>query len=168
LAPNPGRVAAANFGVAWTDVARERRQKRSGGRGNGWSTSQQSIVDRLFAYGSLRSGQPARSLITNHVIASQPATIAGRLYAIADSYPGYVPGESGTVVGELMVLGDLAASLALLDAYEGEEFVRGIQEVTLADGTRVWAWCYVLASPDLAEGAELIESGDWSRHLSGG
>lgn len=144
------------------------RPKRAPGRKAGWSASRQAIVDRLFAYGSLRSGQPARSLITNHVIASQPATIAGRLYAIADSYPGYLPGEGGTVVGEVLVLGDLAASLALLDAYEGDEFVRGIQEATLADGTRVSAWCYVLASPDLAEGAELIESGDWSRHLNGG
>ena len=126
-------------------------------------------MDRLFVYGSLRSGQAARSLIADHVIGSQPATVQGRLYAIADSYPGYLPGEPGTVVGEVMVLGDLAAALALLDAYEGEEFVRALYEVTLVgDGTRVWAWCYPLASTDLAEGAQLIESGDWARHLSGG
>ena len=126
-------------------------------------------MDRLFVYGSLRTGQAARPLIANHVIGSQPATIRGRLCAVADSYPGYLPGETGNVVGEVMVLGDLAAAFALLDAYEGEEFVRALQEATLvADGTRVWAWCYVLASPALAEGAELIESGDWARHLSGG
>lgn len=120
-------------------------------------------------YGSLRSGQAARSLIANHVIASQPATVQGRLYAIADSYPGYLPGDTGKVVGEVMVLGDLAAALALLDAYEGEEFVRELREATLvADGARVWAWCYSLASADLAEGAALIENGDWARHLNGG
>jgi len=126
-------------------------------------------VDRLFVYGSLRSGQAARSLIANHVIGSMPATVQGRLYAIADSYPGYLPDDAGNVVGEVMVLSDLAAALALLDAYEGEEFVRELHEATLVgDGTRVWAWCYPLASPDLAEGAELIASGDWARHLSGG
>ncbi len=122
----------------------------------------------MFVYGSLRTGQSARPLIANHVIASQAATVRGRLYAIADSYPGYLPAAEGTVVGELVVLGDLAAALALLDAYEGEEFVRALQEVLAADGTRVWSWCYVLASPQLAEGAPPIESGDWARHLSGG
>jgi gamma-glutamylcyclotransferase (GGCT)/AIG2-like uncharacterized protein YtfP len=145
-------------------VARERRRRAAG-----WSTSRQAIVDRLFVYGSLRSGQAARSLIADHVIGSQPATVEGRIYALADSYPGYLPGAIGAVVGEVMVLGDLAAALALLDAYEGEEFVRALHEATLAgDGSRVWAWCYVLASPDLAEGAELIESGDWARYLGGG
>jgi gamma-glutamylcyclotransferase (GGCT)/AIG2-like uncharacterized protein YtfP len=126
-------------------------------------------VDRLFVYGSLRTGQAARSLIVDHVIGSQAATVKGRIYALADSYPGYLPGETGTVVGEVMVLGDLAAAFVLLDAYEGDEFVRALHEATLvADGSRVWAWCYVLASPDLAAGAELIAGGDWARYLSGG
>lgn len=134
----------------------------------GWSSSQQAIVDRLFVYGSLRTGQAARSLIADHVIGSQPATIRGRIYALAEGYPGYLPGQVGTVVGEVMVLGGLAAAFALLDAYEGDDFVRGLEEATLtADGSRVWAWCYVLASPDLTEGAPLIEGGDWSRYLNG-
>ena len=146
-----------------------RRVERTRGRRSpGWSTSRQAIVDRVFVYGSLRTGQSARPLISNHVIASQAATVRGRLFAIADSYPGYLPAAEGTVVGELVVLGDLAAALALLDAYEGEEFVRALQEAVLvADGTRVWSWCYVLASPQVAEGAPPIESGDWARHLSG-
>jgi gamma-glutamylcyclotransferase (GGCT)/AIG2-like uncharacterized protein YtfP len=146
-------------------VGSERRQRKAAG----WSTSRQAIVDRLFVYGSLRAGQAARSLIADHVIASQSATVAGCIYALADSYPGYVPGKTGTVVGEVMVLSDLAAAFALLDAYEGEEFVRRLQEATLTvDGSRVWAWCYLLATPDLAEGAELIASGDWAKYLNGG
>jgi gamma-glutamylcyclotransferase (GGCT)/AIG2-like uncharacterized protein YtfP len=142
---------------------RERRARKSAG----WSTTHQKVVDRLFVYGSLRTGQAARSLIVDHVIGSQPATVSGHIYALAESYPGYVPGDAGAVIGEMMVLSDLAAALALLDAYEGEEFVRTLQEVRLPDGSQVWAWCYVLASPDLAEGADLIESGDWARYLSG-
>ncbi|HYU15531.1 MAG TPA: gamma-glutamylcyclotransferase family protein [Candidatus Acidoferrum sp.] len=144
-------------------MARDPRARRPAG----WSTSRQAIVDRLFVYGSLRSGQVARSLMADLVIGSQPATLTGSIYAVADSYPGYLPGETGTVVGEVVVLGDLAAALAQLDAYEGEEFERALAEVTLLDGSRVWAWCYQLVSPDLAEGAELIESGDWARYLSG-
>src|SRR5262245_20653785 len=61
-------------------VARERRGRRTAG----WSASRQAIVDRLFVYGSLRTGQAARSLIANHVIGSQPATVMGLLYAVAD------------------------------------------------------------------------------------
>lgn len=129
----------------------------------------QAVVDRLFVYGSLRTGQAARSLIADHVIGSQAATVNGKIYALAEGYPGYLPGQNGTVVGEVMVLGGLAAALALLDAFEGEDFVRALEEVTLiADGTQVWAWCYVLASPDLADGAPLVASGDWARYLSGG
>lgn len=145
-------------------VAREGRRRAAG-----WSTSRQAIVDRLFVYGSLRAGQAARSFIADHVIGSQPATVSGHIYALSDSYPGYLPGRAGTVVGEVMVLVDLAAAFALLDAYEGDEFVRALQQATLlTDGSRLWAWCYRLTSPDLAEGAELIESGDWARYLSGG
>jgi len=138
-------------------------------RAAGWSTSRQAVVDRLFVYGSLRAGQAARSLIADHVVASQPATIHGQIYALADSFPGYLPGKTGIVIGEVLVLSDLAAAFALLDAYEGEEFIRRLQEATLVgDGTRVWAWCYLLASPDLAEGADLIATGDWAKYLNGG
>lgn len=123
-------------------------------------------MDRLFVYGTLRAGQAARSLIADHVLKSEPAAIHGSIYALADEYPGFLPGGDGVVVGELMTLGDLASALALLDAYEGEDFVRALQEVTMVkDGSRTWAWCYVLARPELAEGAELVEGGDWDEYL---
>jgi gamma-glutamylcyclotransferase (GGCT)/AIG2-like uncharacterized protein YtfP len=153
------------MGVPCRQVGRVRRARSAAG----WSSSQQAIVDRLFVYGSLRTGQAARSLIADHVIGSHPATLRGSLYALADGYPGYVPGQVGQVVGEVMVLSGLAAAFALLDAYEGEDFVRALEQATLTgDGSRVWAWCYVLATPDLVDGAPLIEGGDWARYLSGG
>lgn len=128
----------------------------------------QAIVDRLFVYGSLRSGQAARSLIANHVVAAEPASAPGRMFALPDGYPGYLPGPEGRVIGELMTLSDLAAAFALLDAYEGEEFTRALQEVELGDGKVLWAWCYVLASPSLAEEGEPIPGGDWAAYLRGG
>jgi gamma-glutamylcyclotransferase (GGCT)/AIG2-like uncharacterized protein YtfP len=127
----------------------------------------QAIVDRLFVYGTLRSGHAARSLIANHVVSAEPATARGRMFALPDGYPGFVPGSDGRVVGELMTLSDLAAAFALLDAYEGEEFQRALQEVELGDGRVLWAWCYVLSSPDLAEGGQPIPGGDWDAHLRG-
>ena len=125
------------------------------------------MIDRLFVYGSLRTGQAARSLIANHVVESRPATARGRVYALPDGYPGYLPGEEGRVKGELMTLRDLAAAFALLDAYEGEDFHRALHRFETAEGDTVWAWCYVLAEPALAEDAELIPSGDWAAYLRG-
>jgi gamma-glutamylcyclotransferase (GGCT)/AIG2-like uncharacterized protein YtfP len=68
----------------------------------------------------------------------------------------------------MMTLSELAAAFALLDAYEGEDFIRSLQQVELGDGTTVWAWCYVLRSPALAEEAEPIPGGDWAEYLRGG
>ncbi len=128
----------------------------------------QAVVNRLFVYGTLRSGQAARSLIANHVLAAVPATARGRMFARPDGYPGFLPGSDGRVVGEMMTLSDLAAPFALLDAYEGEDFMRSLQEVELGDGTTLWAWCYVLRSPALAEEGEPIPGGDWAEYLRGG
>ena len=128
----------------------------------------QAVVNRLFVYGTLRSGQAARSLIADHVLAAVPATAPGRMFALPDGYPGFLPGTDGRVVGEMMTLSDLAAAFALLDAYEGEDFTRSLQEVELGDGTTVWAWCYVLRSPALAEEGEPIPGGDWAEYLRGG
>lgn len=141
--------------------------ERRGRRAAGWSTAEHAVVDRLFVYGSLRTGQAARSLIANHVVESRPASADGRMFALPDGYPGFLPGGGSRVVGELMTLRDLAPAFALLDAYEGEEFNRALQPVTMEDGDTVWAWCYVLASANLAEGAELIPGGDWAEYLRG-
>lgn len=125
-------------------------------------------MNRLFVYGTLRSGQAARSLIANHVLAAEPASARGRMFALADGYPGFLPGTEGRVIGEVMTLSDLAAALALLDAYEGEDFTRSLTEVELTDGKPLWCWCYVLRSPELAEEGEVIPGGDWAAYLRGG
>jgi gamma-glutamylcyclotransferase (GGCT)/AIG2-like uncharacterized protein YtfP len=125
------------------------------------------VVDLLFVYGTLRSGQAARSLVANYVAESQPARAAGRIFAMNDGYPALLPGPLGTVVGELCQLRELIAAFALLDAYEGEDFSRILLEVQDGEGKPIWAWAYVLADPTQADEGELIESGDWARHLAG-
>jgi gamma-glutamylcyclotransferase (GGCT)/AIG2-like uncharacterized protein YtfP len=121
------------------------------------------IIDRLFVYGTLRTGQTARSLIVPHVRRFEPATIRGKIYAFPMGYPGLVEGD-GDVKGELMWLDDLAAAFALLDAYEGADFVRLLKLVTSASGKQEAAWVYFLSDPGAVHLAEPIPDGDWVRY----
>jgi gamma-glutamylcyclotransferase (GGCT)/AIG2-like uncharacterized protein YtfP len=120
----------------------------------------------LFVYGTLRTGETAGALAAPHVTRSVPASVAGRIYAFPMGYPGLIDGD-GRVRGELLWLADPAAALALLDAYEGEDFARVQREAWLADGSRVTAWCYVLADPTSVVDAEVILDGDWVRYRTG-
>jgi gamma-glutamylcyclotransferase (GGCT)/AIG2-like uncharacterized protein YtfP len=130
------------------------------GKRPGYASAVHDVVDRLFVYGTLRSGQAARSLVANHVARSEPATTLGSIYAFPMGYPGMVEGD-GRVRGELLWLSELAAALPLLDAYEGDDFARVLRKVRLSDGSEAWAWCYVLADPATVVHAEPIADGDW-------
>jgi gamma-glutamylcyclotransferase (GGCT)/AIG2-like uncharacterized protein YtfP len=134
---------------------------RQGQRRPGWSTQANEIVSRLFAYGTFRAGEPARALIAAHVASSEPATTRGTIYAFPEGHPGLVAEPDGVVVGELLELGDLAAALALLDAYEGEGYERTLRQVEASDGRREWAWCYRLRDPNTIIRGERIPGGDW-------
>jgi len=125
-------------------------------------------VDRLFVYGTLRTGSAANAMLVPHQRATEPATTHGRIVAFEDGYPGLVDDPSATVIGEMVTLSDLAATFALLDAYEGQDFARVLRKITLADGREVDAWCYVLARPELAASAEPITDGDWLRYAENG
>lgn len=124
-------------------------------------------VDRLFVYGTLRSGSAANAMLVPHQQSSEPATTSGRIVAFEDGYPGLIDDSEATVVGELVTLRDLAPAFALLDAYEGKDFARVLRTVTLASGQKVEAWCYVLAQPELAASAVPIADGDWMRYAKG-
>lgn len=115
----------------------------------------------MFAYGTFRQGESARAMIAGHIADATPATVTGAIYAFPDGYPGIVPEGDSRVVGELLVLNDLAAAFALLDAYEGDEYERIMKKVTLENGTEVWAWIYMLTDRASVRNAVLIPSGDW-------
>jgi gamma-glutamylcyclotransferase (GGCT)/AIG2-like uncharacterized protein YtfP len=129
------------------------------------ATGSHEILDRLFVYGTLRAGQTARSLMANSIQRCEAASARGLLYAFPMGYPGFIEGE-GEVVGEVCWLTDLAATFALLDAYEGADFTRVIRQVTLRDDTTVWAWIYLLTDAGASQLGELIADGDWVRHWS--
>ena len=127
------------------------------------TTGSHEILDRLFVYGTLRQGQTARSLIANQIRRCEPAHTAGSIYAFPMGYPAYIEGP-GRTVGELLWLTELPATFALLDAYEGDDFARVIQQVTLDTGEPVWAWLYALSDPEAVRLGTLIEDGDWVRY----
>ena len=128
-------------------------------------TGTNEILDRLFVYATLREGQTARSLIANQIAKCEPASTTGAIYAFPVGYAGFIEAEAPSrVVGEVLWLTDLAATLGLLDAYEGEDFARVIRQVELSTGEPVWTWIYVLADPDAARHGTRIEHGDWARY----
>jgi gamma-glutamylcyclotransferase (GGCT)/AIG2-like uncharacterized protein YtfP len=91
-------------------------------------------------------------------------------------YPAFLDdaeSPTGVVVGELLWLNDLAATLAMLDAFEGADFVRVIRKASIASSresdkaehVEVWAWVYVLADSAVVEFGEHLTDGDWVRYL---
>lgn len=135
------------------------------------TTGSHAVLDRLFVYGTLLTGQTARSIVANAIVRACPAVTTGYIYAFPMGYPGFVERDGGgRVVGEVLWLADLAASFALLDAYEGADFARVLRQVTItagADaGTTLWTWIYTLADPAASLHGDLIVDGDWARHWS--
>lgn len=132
------------------------------------TTGTHEVLDRLFVYGTLRQGQTARSIIANQITRTVPAYTTGELYLFPMGFPGFTE-DSGAgqgparVVGEVLWLSDLAATFGLLDAYEGQEFVRVIKQVATASG-EIWAWLYTLADPGAVKLATRIPDGDWVRY----
>ncbi len=123
------------------------------------------VVDRLFVYGTLRTGQRARRLVEEFVRSVEPGTCAGSMYDFPAGYPGIVLDGMMQIVGEIVHLADLPAALPLLDAYEGDEFTRVLTEVEGPAG-KCWCWVYVLADPELTEDGTLVASGDWASHVA--
>lgn len=129
------------------------------------TTGTHEVLDRLFVYGTLRQGQTARSLLANQITRCVKAHTNGQIYAFPMGYPGYTEADaSGRVVGEVVWLTELAATFGLLDAYEGQDFVRVIKQVTLETGEEVWAWVYTLADPGAVRLGTRLDHGDWVRY----
>jgi gamma-glutamylcyclotransferase (GGCT)/AIG2-like uncharacterized protein YtfP len=128
------------------------------------TTGSHEVLDRLFVYGTLRQGQTARSLIANQITRCVTASTTGAIYAFPMGYPAFHEGGPGQVAGEVLWLTELPATFGLLDAYEGDDFVRIIKQVTLATGEQLWTWIYVLADPGAIQHGTRIPDGDWVRY----
>jgi len=131
------------------------------------TTGSTAPLDRLFVYATLRQGQTARPLIDPQIRKSVSATTTGSIYVFPMGYGGFLEADEPLrVVGELLWLSELPATLGLLDAYEGTEFARVIRQVRLETGEQVWSWIYALADPDAIQHGTRIDHGDWVRYWS--
>jgi gamma-glutamylcyclotransferase (GGCT)/AIG2-like uncharacterized protein YtfP len=116
---------------------------------------------KVFVYGSLLSGQ-----IGHRRLRGSPMIGPGRtepLYTLVDlgPYPALLEGGSTSVQGEVYEVDD--TTLALLDEFEGHPHLyrRTIVRLTTPEQASRRAFAYVLERSSLAEGREIIVSGDW-------
>jgi len=92
----------------------------------------------LFVYGTLRSEfeNEYACLLRSQGEFVGRATVRGAIYRV-EFYPAYRPEPAGEVHGEVYRLRDPAATFAVLDEYEGDDFERVRVETTLGE-----AWIY--------------------------
>jgi gamma-glutamylcyclotransferase (GGCT)/AIG2-like uncharacterized protein YtfP len=96
----------------------------------------------LFVYGTLLNDALVRDL-TGHVFPKRPATLDGfERVELPGDYP-YITRRPGARVEGCLLYGIDAVSLARLDAYEGDGYVRTTLEVRVGDGARVPCETYV-------------------------
>ena len=96
----------------------------------------------LFVYGTLLSDALVRKL-TGRVFPKRPATLDGFERVEPPGDYSYITRRPGARVEGYLLDGVDAASLARLDAYEGDGYIRTTLEVTVGDGARVACESYV-------------------------
>ena len=113
---------------------------------------------QIIAYGTLMTEEPNHRFCRN-AVAIQPCTITGTLYDTGWGFPAFVPGDTGTVKAELIEIP--VADWPAMDRLEGYPRLYDRQQIpaTLADGSTVTAWVYVMNR--LPPQATVIASGDW-------
>ena len=121
------------------------------------------MPEYLFAYGTLQPGL-APSEIAPVVDKLRPlgeGFVGGRLYDLGN-YPGAVidRGSALRIYGTVYELSDDAEILRRLDAYEGPEYRRIGEQVTLVAGGAWTCWVYEYLGKPSED--RLIESGRWS------
>lgn len=114
----------------------------------------------VFVYGTLRRGGTMHALLGERARFEAPARLRGTLYHLGD-FPGLVRDSPGVVAGEVFELSGEPArqkeTLQVLDAYEGQHFVREQGAVRTPSGVMTvwfWTWTKTRALPR-------ILSGDW-------
>ena len=116
-------------------------------------------MPRIFAYGTLVFPEVVHAL-TGRRFSSRPAVLEGfACYRLRGrSYPGVVPAPGARTVGVLFARVDLR-SLALLDRFEGDLYVRREVRVRAGDGRLLAALTYVVAPARRS----LLSREPWSR-----
>jgi gamma-glutamylcyclotransferase (GGCT)/AIG2-like uncharacterized protein YtfP len=124
--------------------------------------------DLVFVYGLLMRGHELHYHMESGEFVGD-GRVGGALVSLG-RYPGLIEGP-GTVRGELYRFADLPSALDVLDDVEEFEptdpsrslYLRIAMHVKTADGT-VDAWVYRYNGP--TDGAQRVDSGDWSTHVA--
>ena len=118
----------------------------------------------LFAYGTLRPGLAPEEIapVVERLRPVGEGFAFGKLFDLG-AYPAAVfdPGSACCVFGVVYELPQNGESLRQLDAYEGEEFTRTEQLVTLVAGGVLSCWAYDYQGKPGAE--RFVEGGRWTK-----
>jgi gamma-glutamylcyclotransferase (GGCT)/AIG2-like uncharacterized protein YtfP len=130
------------------------------------------MLDRVFFYGTLRTGFSRRPStgIDSKLTYVGHGTVHAALFDLG-LYPAAIPAPDSRVRGEVHVMADPEAVLAVLDEIEGYRaseperslYVRAETTVTLDGGREETAWVYFYNAP-LAQAPRIV-SGDYLEHL---
>lgn len=109
---------------------------------------------RLFVYGTLAPGQSNAHVLADVPGYWQPAQVRGTVHDVtwgpAAGYLGLVlDAQGGVVQGQVFTSDELPAHWERLDAFEGAGYARVTVQATLADGSAVEAFVYVLSARGL-------------------
>ncbi len=112
----------------------------------------------ICVYGTLRKGERNHH-ICGDVISLQPCTIKGTLYDTGYGFPVFEPTGNNEVQAELIEITSQAwKDVEILEGYP-HLYDRQLYPCTLADGTIVEAWVYIMNN--LPSQAKIIKSNNW-------
>lgn len=130
------------------------------------------LVDKVFVYGSLRSGMfNYGKLLKGKVKGLEKGTIRGELFHIENKgYPAVICGDEN-IAGELMSFENFVGTLEELDelenfkeSNENSEYLREVVEVSLEDGAKEIAYFYKYNTNSIMNKNDKllkVNSGDW-------
>jgi len=123
-------------------------------------------IRHFFAYGTLQPGLAPEEIapVLEKLRSLGDGFLFGKLYDLGP-YPGAVidPASAWLVYGTVYELPEDGEILRRLDAYEGPDYVRIEQMVTLTAGGGMSCWVYDYQGRPSEE--RFIESGRWAKKL---
>jgi len=152
---------------------RELGLQTSGLKGAADDLPEESLLKKLFIYGTLMSNEDRNHLLEEcgGAQSCQRARMRGVLYDL-----GYFPGlqiqgeNQSTVSGELIEFSDIQRALKLLDSVEGFKsytsrknlYLRNMSICDTESNQQELAWVYT--PQEVFEDAKIIECGDWKSY----
>ena len=122
------------------------------------NTQKKVSTVQIIAYGTLMTGELNHCFCRN-AVSIRPCVVTGTLYDTGYGFPAYMPDGSMQIKAELMEIP--MEDWAAVDRLEGYPrlYDRMLVPATLADGSTVEAWVYVMNT--IPAQAKVIASGDW-------